>query len=91
MMQGELEQEHLAFLMESKMSSIIRWDHPLYEPKAWCTDVSYGRYLIRKEKRGPWIAILNGSKTAFYGRTADEVKAIVERSIRATGMMRIEK
>lgn len=66
---------------------IMRWDHPIYEPKAWCIDVSYGRYIVRKEKRGPWVALLNGSRTAFFGNSADEVKLMVERAIKSTGLL----
>lgn len=64
---------------------IIRWDHPPHHPKDWVTDLpGVGRYHVKRvAHRHYWTASFSGRPTAFSGSTADEVKAMCERTIRA--------
>lgn len=62
--------------------TIILWDHPPHNPKAWVADVSgLGRYLIKREPRQrEFTLFLNGVRTKYRG-TPDELKAIVRRIV----------
>jgi hypothetical protein len=72
---------------------IIRWDHPPHQPKNWITDVAgVGRYHVKREgHRRFWRVSLDGRPTVFTGKTADEVKAMVERAIHAYEMHRSKR
>lgn len=56
----------------------------------WFVDVpNVGRYLVRREApRKPFRAYLNARKTDFVDEKADNVKAMVERTVRARNMAR---
>jgi hypothetical protein len=59
--------------------------------KAWFVDVDgVGRYLVAWGKAGgrQYAARLNGQLTSFRAAKADDVKAMVERTVRALEMNR---
>lgn len=66
----------------------VRWDHPVYHPEMWCTDIpKVGRYLIKREQKGSRLYTLSlNNKATKYRGTCDELKIIVQRIVASSAL-----
>lgn len=60
--------------------TIIRWDAPPHNPNERVTDGPWGRYLVRRERKGAryFVATLNGRRTSYGGVSREDATRAIE-------------